>query len=152
MKIEIKMLDDTLYQNVNEFGVPSAATFGSAAVDLMIKEDICIKGGECKKVGTGVAISINDNNVAAIVLPRSGMGSRGLILGNTIGLIDSDYQGEIILSLWNRDKEYTIFTLKRGMKVAQLIFIPIVVAELVKVDSFSIKTARGEGGFGSTGV
>jgi dUTP pyrophosphatase len=161
-KVEIKRLPNYIENGKGD--LPSYSTSGSAAIDLRAcfgeGEDCCgIPPGETRMFGTGIAINIKDPNVAAIVLPRSGLGSKGIVLGNLVGLIDSDYQGEIMISAWNRNprnssdnKEDDFFYIKRGDRVAQMMFIPYVKPYFESVEEFSTKTDRGCGGFGSTGV
>jgi len=140
--------------------LPEYATPGSAAVDLYAcfeGDQIIVDRGATVLVPSGIAISIQDPNVAAFVLPRSGLGHKdGIVLGNLVGLIDSDYQGEVMVSVWNRNHEesgvHRDFVLKRGTRLAQLMFVPFVKPTLVPVETFSSKTQRGEGGFGSTGT
>ena len=132
-------------------------TPGSAGIDLMavnlpisaVVKNLYVYPGQCTKIGTGIAIHLDDPGYAAIVLPRSGMGTKGLILGNTIGLIDSDYQGEIILSVWNRSSDP--IKINAMDRIAQLIIIPVIQPEFNFVESFE-QTERGSNGFGSTGV
>jgi dUTP pyrophosphatase len=147
-KIQFKILDQRIG---NEFSLPKYATAGSAGLDLYacLKEPTVIAPRETILIPTGVAIHIEDPSMAAIVLPRSGLGHKhGIVLGNLVGLIDSDYQGEIMVSCWNRsDKSFTISV---GERIAQLIIVPVVHAEFQLVTDFT-KTSRGDGGFGSTG-
>lgn len=147
MKIDVKILDPRLQDNL-----PNYATPGSAGLDLRaaIQEPLTLKPGEVSLVPTGLAIHVSDPAFAAIIMPRSGMGHKnGIILGNTLGLIDSDYQGELKMSLWNRsDKEFTIAPMER---VAQLVIVPVMQASFNVVEEFEA-TKRGEGGFGSTGT
>lgn len=144
--IKVKILNDLIKK---EHLVP--ATAGSAAIDLRIvsKGITRILPGAQLSVGTGISISLEDSGKAAMILPRSGWGSRGLILGNSVGLIDSDYQGEIILVLLNRSKN--IIELSPMERVAQLVVVPVIKPEYEIVQEFEATTARGEGGFGSTG-
>lgn len=147
-KIEIKLLDGSFVDVL-----PSYATSGSAGLDLCASVDshIELQPGECVLVPTGLAINIADAGYAAVILPRSGLGhKKGLVLGNGTGLIDSDYQGELMVSCFNRSKES--ITIEPKMRFAQLVFIPVARPELVHVESFSSKTQRGDGGFGHTGV
>lgn len=144
MNIDIKITDSRI-------SVPKHATPGSAGMDLCaaIEAPLTLQPGETKLVPTGISIHLKDPNFAAFIMPRSSMGHKnGIILGNTVGLIDSDYQGPLMMSLWNRgDKEFTIAPLDR---VAQLVIMPVVQATFNVVSEFSL-TERGEGGFGSTG-
>ena len=130
------------------------ATAQSAAVDLpaMIDEPFTLAPGERRKIGGGfkMHIQLPDNQLAAaVVVPRSGLGSRGLVVGNTLGLIDADYQGELGLTLFNSGSEP--ITISPGDRILQMFFIPVLRANFVSVTSFSSTTERGEGGFGSTG-
>lgn len=147
MKVEVKILRSQIKDYL-----PSYASKSAAALDLRacIKEAMVLKGGATLLVPTGIALYMKDSETAALILPRSGLGHRhGLVLGNGVGLIDADYQGELQVSLWNRsDVPYTIKPLER---IAQLLYIPIKRLEFSLVDDF-IASERGEGGFGSTGV
>ena len=148
-KIQIKLIDKRLGK---EFPLPEYATEGSAGLDLCACLDtaIEIKPGETVLIPAGFAIHIEDKNLAAMILPRSGLGHKhGIVLGNLTGLIDSDYQGEIFVSCWNRGT--TSFEIKPGDRIAQMIIVPVVQAEFEFVDSF-VETQRGVGGFGHTGV
>ncbi|AJC48558.1 dUTP diphosphatase [Allofrancisella guangzhouensis] len=148
MRIQIKILDK---ENIKE--VPSYGTAGSAAVDLSacISEKFFLKPGECKLIGTGVAINISDPGYAALILPRSGLGhKKGLVLGNGTGLIDSDYQGELKVSCFNRSQE--VIEIEPLMRFAQLVIVPVVQAEFELVEEFTSATSRADGGFGHTGV
>lgn len=144
MQIELKRLHEDAI-------IPSYATPGSAAVDLSCIEGVTIHPGETTTITTGIAIHIANPNYAAIILPRSGLGKRGLILANTIGLIDSDYQGELLVQVWNRDVEGCII-LQKHERFAQLMIIPIVKPLWNVVESFSQTTDRNTQGWGSTGV
>lgn len=136
--------------------VPIYATPGSAAIDLCFMDDgfvlpkRTIYPNETVKVKTGIALNMDRTDLCAMILPRSGLGSRGLILGNTTGLIDSDYQGELMVTLWNRSDD--CITISKGDRIAQLVFVPIVRPQFNVVKEFSITTERGSNGFGSTGV
>jgi len=147
-KIELKILDKAF---IEQFGLPSFATDGSAGMDLRacISESLTIKAQQTKLIPTGISLHIKDNKLAAMILPRSGLGHKhGLVLGNLVGLIDSDYQGQLFVSCWNRsDCDYTIAI---GDRIAQLIIVPVIQAQLVVVDEFNL-TERGEGGFGHSG-
>lgn len=147
--IELKVIDQVF---VEEFGLPQYSTSGSAGMDLRacVDDDMVIEAGETQLIPTGIAIHIADPQLAAVILPRSGLGHKhGLVLGNLVGLIDSDYQGQLFVSCWNRsDKAYTV---ARGARIAQLVFLPTVQVQLNQVDSFD-DSSRGEGGFGHTGV
>lgn len=163
MKIEIKVLNKEFYKREKMGGtyydLPEYQTFGSAAVDLVTTEDVVLHPGETKMIATGVAIHIKDDNAAGMVLPRSGLGTKGLVLANTIGLIDSDYQGELKIAAWNRNqtsmvdtyKEENHIELKAGDRIAQILFMPVIHAQWDVVEEFSNKTGRGSNGFGSSG-
>lgn len=142
--IQLKLLDPRLKE------LPSYATPGSAALDLraMIEAPRLLLPGETLLAPSGIAISIGDPGLCALVLPRSGLGHRGLVLGNLVGLIDSDYQGEIKLSLWNRGQEP--IEIWPGMRVAQLLFLSVVRVTWEVVEQFA-PSERGTGGFGHTG-
>jgi len=147
-KIELKILKKEFYEN---YGVPAYATEGSAGLDLRaaIDENLSLAPQAVCLIPTGLAVFIKNKNLAGMILPRSGLGHRdGIILGNSVGLIDSDYQGELKISLWNRGDK--IFEIKPGMRIAQLVIIPIVQAVFDQVEDFS-PTVRAEGGFGSSG-
>ena len=146
--LEIKILNKQIEK---EMLLPQYSTVGSAGMDIRacINEPIVINRFQEKTITTGIALYIKDKKVAGILLPRSGLGKKGLILSNTIGLIDSDYQGEIKVSLFNRGKrEYTIFNKER---IAQMIIIPVYKAKLKIVKDFSQVTKRNISGFGHTG-
>ncbi len=147
--IELKILDTRIG---SEFPLPSYATPGSAGMDLraMLDTDITIEPGETKLIPTGISVHVADPGLAAVILPRSGMGHKhGIVLGNLVGLIDSDYQGPLMVSCWNRgDKP---FTMEIGDRLAQLVFVPVVQAEFKIVDEFE-SSDRGEGGFGHSGT
>ena len=146
--IQIKILDPRVGDSIE---LPSYATPGSAGLDLRVCIDapIQIAAGETVLLPTGLAIYIADPRLAAVILPRSGLGHKhGIVLGNLVGLIDSDYQGELKISCWNRNQEH--FTINPGERIAQLVFLPVVRAEFSVVESFT-ETSRGEGGFGSSG-
>ncbi|MDF2866676.1 MAG: dUTP diphosphatase [Gammaproteobacteria bacterium] len=147
-KVQLKILNTKIG---TEFPLPSYATDGSAGLDLRacIEEALQLAPNETRLIPTGLAIYIADPQVAATILPRSGLGHKhGIVLGNLIGLIDSDYQGELLISCWNRGKEP--FTIQPGERIAQLIFLPVVRAEFTLVENF-VATERGEGGFGHSG-
>ena len=146
--IELKILDQRLG---HEFPLPHYATDGSAGMDMraMLEESLTIAPGETHLIPTGLAIHIADPGLAAVLLPRSGLGhKKGIVLGNLVGLIDSDYQGQVFISCWNRGDE--AFTVEVGERIAQMVFIPVVQAEFAIVDEFH-DSRRGEGGFGHTG-
>ena len=147
-KIEVKILDPRIR---SEFGLPTYATQGSAGVDLRA----CIDGplelgpGQSELIPTGIAIHVNDPEVAAVLVPRSGLGHKhGIVLGNLVGLIDSDYQGQLFVSCWNRSTRR--FTIKPGDRIAQMVLVPVIHADFQVVDEFA-SSERGDGGFGSTG-
>lgn len=147
-RIQTQILDPRLG---TEFPVPDYATTGSAGLDLraMITHPVDIEPGQTLLVPTGLAIYIEDTGVAAMILPRSGLGHKhGIVLGNLVGLIDSDYQGQLQVSCWNRgDSAYTITP---GDRIAQLVLVPIIQAQLDITDSFT-QSERADGGFGHTG-
>jgi dUTP pyrophosphatase len=145
-QIEIKVL----HPSINE-QFPEYATYGSAGLDLraVIAEPLTVQPGETVLIPTGFAMHLQRNDLAAMILPRSGLGHKhGIVLGNLVGLIDSDYQGEIQISLWNRGShDFTIQPLER---IAQMVIVPVIHAEFKRVETFS-PSSRGSGGFGSTG-
>lgn len=146
--VDIKILDERVGK---EYPLPEYATHGSAGMDLraILDEDTELLPGETLLIPTGLAIHIADNNMAAVILPRSGLGHKhGIVLGNLVGLIDSDYQGQLFVSCWNRGN--TSFIIKPGERVAQLVFMPVIQANFNIVESFD-QSQRGEGGFGHTG-
>ncbi len=146
MKIDIKILDTRLQTQL-----PSYATPGSAGLDLRActEQPLVVRPGETQLIPTGIAIHIEDPGFAAVVLPRSGLGHKhGIVLGNLVGLIDSDYQGQIFVSCWNRGQ--TEFLLNPLERIAQLVVIPVIQAQFNIVENFAM-SHRGEGGFGSTG-
>ena len=148
-KIQIKLIDKRLG---NEFIMPNYATEGSAGLDLCacIDETLTINPSDTILISAGFAIHIADKSFAAMLLPRSGLGHKfGIVLGNLTGLIDSDYQGEIFVSCWNRGN--TSFKINPGDRIAQMIIVPVVQPDFEFVDSFN-ETIRGSGGFGHTGV
>lgn len=147
-KIELKILDQRLG---NEIPLPGYATDGSAGIDLRacFDDKVTIQPGETLLIPTGMAIHICDPSLAAVILPRSGLGHKhGIVLGNLVGLIDSDYQGQLFVSCWNRGHES--FEINPADRIAQLVFVPVVQAEFEIVDEFA-GSERGEGGFGHTG-
>jgi dUTP pyrophosphatase len=146
--IQLKILDARIGDGIP---LPAYATDGSAGLDLRvcINEPIQIAPQETVLLPTGLSIYIADPKLAAVILPRSGLGHKnGIVLGNLVGLIDSDYQGELKISCWNRGVEH--FTVNPGERIAQLVFIPVVQAAFEIVDNFT-ESSRGEGGFGSSG-
>ena len=146
MKIDVRVLDARMKDEL-----PRYATPGSAGLDLRacLAEPLTLAPGACELVGTGLAIHLADPGYAALILPRSGLGHKhGIVLGNLVGLIDSDYQGQLMVSVWNRGQsEFTINPLER---IAQMVIVPVVQATFRRVDDFDA-SHRGEGGFGSTG-
>ncbi|KYP96895.1 deoxyuridine 5'-triphosphate nucleotidohydrolase [Sodalis-like endosymbiont of Proechinophthirus fluctus] len=147
-KIDIKILDRRIG---DRFPLPAYATTGSAGLDLhaCINELVVLTPGETTLIPTGLAIHIGDANLAAVILPRSGLGHKnGIVLGNLVGLIDSDYQGPLMVSVWNRSQD--IFTVEPGERMAQMVFVPVVQAEFNLVEYFDT-SERGEGGFGHSG-
>ncbi len=147
-KTEIKILDSRIGK---EIPLPTYATTGSAGMDLRacLDASVNISPGETVLIPTGISIYIQDPSLAATILPRSGLGHKhGIVLGNLVGLIDSDYQGPLMVSLWNRGNQ--AFEVNVGDRIAQLVLVPIVQTEFLIVDEFTA-TDRGEGGFGHTG-
>ncbi len=147
-KLQVKVLDPRIGDSIP---MPEYATTGSAGLDLRacIDSPITLKPGETQLIRTGLSIYIEDPNLAAMILPRSGLGHKhGIVLGNLVGLIDSDYQGELMVSCWNRGQNN--FTLDVGERLAQLVLVPVVQAEFELVSEFTA-TERGEGGFGHSG-
>jgi dUTP pyrophosphatase len=147
-KIQLKVLDQRVG---NEIPLPAHATEGSAGMDLRacIDETITLNPGETELVPTGIAIHIDDPGLAATILPRSGLGHKhGIVLGNLVGLIDSDYQGQLFVSCWNRGNDS--FIIEKGDRIAQLVFVPVVQADFEVVDEF-VESDRGAGGFGHSG-
>lgn len=157
--VEIKVLPhgEKFYLNQADGSInflPEPSTPGSAAVDLICTHDILLYPGQTAKVQTGLAINIMQEGVCAMVLPRSGLGAKeGLILGNSVGLIDNDYQGELLCFMTNRNETETgkCLIYKAGTRFAQMMFVPFLQPAWIAVAEFSMKTERGEGGFGSTG-
>lgn len=161
VEVEMKILDDRIRALR-----PSYETEQSAGIDLRACIDlpITLKPGERELIPTGISININDPEFAAVILPRSGLGhKKGLVLGNLVGLIDSDYQGQLLISAWNRNARcnphegaaisgcLSDILIEPMTRIAQLVFLPIVRADLVVVEDFSSSSVRGEGGFGHTG-
>lgn len=148
-KIQLRCIDKRLG---NEFPLPNYATPGSAGMDISacLDEPLEINPGETSLIPTGFAIHVEDTGLAAVLLPRSGLGhKKGIVLGNLVGLIDSDYQGQVYISCWNRGHES--YTINPGDRIAQMVFMPVVQATFDIVDEFD-ESHRGEGGFGHTGV
>jgi dUTP pyrophosphatase len=147
-KIQLKILDDRIGDQIP---LPAHATEGSAGMDLRacIDQTITLEPGETELIPTGIAIHIEDPGLAATILPRSGLGHKhGIVLGNLVGLIDSDYQGQLFVSCWNRGSDS--FTIEQGDRIAQLVFVPVVQADFEVVDDF-YESRRGAGGFGHSG-
>ena len=145
-KVQVKILDETMREQL-----PKYATTGSAGLDLRacLTEAMTIQPGQTELIPTGMAIHIQDNNLCGMILPRSGLGHKhGIVLGNLVGLIDSDYQGQLFISIWNRSQ--TAFTLNPMERIAQLVIVPVVQVGFEVVDDFG-DSSRGAGGFGSTG-
>lgn len=148
VKIQLKVLDPRLGA---QFPLPQYETAGSAGLDLRacIEDAIVVAPGDVKLISTGIAIHIADQSFAATILPRSGLGHKhGIVLGNLVGLIDSDYQGPLMVSCWNRSQ--APYTIEPGERIAQLVFVPVMRANFELVDQFNASD-RGESGFGSTG-
>jgi dUTP pyrophosphatase len=146
--IQLKILDPRLG---SDFPLPDYATEGSAGLDLRacLEEPLTLAPGETHLIPTGLALHIGDHGMAAVILPRSGLGHKhGIVLGNLVGLIDSDYQGQIFVSCWNRGHE--TFTIAVGDRIAQMVFVPIVKVQFKRVSAFT-ESDRGDGGFGHTG-
>jgi deoxyuridine 5'-triphosphate nucleotidohydrolase len=146
--VQIKILDERIK---GEFGLPHYATDGSAGLDLRacIETPLSLQAGETQLIPSGIAIHIDNASLAAVLLPRSGMGHKhGIVLGNLVGLIDSDYQGQVFISCWNRGN--SAFTIAPGDRIAQMVFIPVIQAHFDVVDEFS-SSERSDGGFGHTG-
>lgn len=146
--LQIKILDERLGKSLP---LPEYATPGSAGIDLRacLQEDIELAPGETTLIPTGMAIHLDDPTLAAVLLPRSGLGHKhGIVLGNLVGLIDSDYQGQLMVSCWNRGKEP--FKVTIGERIAQMVIVPVVQVNFDIVDEFEASD-RGAGGFGSTG-
>lgn len=146
--IQIKVIDPRLGA---EIPLPDYATEGSAGMDLRacLDETITLQAGETRLIPTGFAMHMGDTGLAAVILPRSGLGHKhGIVLGNLVGLIDSDYQGQVYVSCWNRSE--AAFEIQPGARIAQLVFLPVVKAQWSLVSEFT-GSDRGEGGFGHTG-
>lgn len=147
-KLQVKILDPRIGESIP---MPEYATQGSAGLDLRACLDapITLEPGQTELIPTGLAIYIEDPNLCAMILPRSGLGHKhGIVLGNLVGLIDSDYQGQLFVSCWNRGQ--STFTVEPSERIAQLVLVPVVQAEFELVDNFT-DTERGAGGFGSSG-
>lgn len=148
-KVQLKILDKRIGQ---EIALPTYATEGSAGLDLRacIESSITLAPGERELIPTGLAIHINNRRYAGLIVPRSGLGHKhGVVLGNLVGLIDSDYQGELKISCWNTGKEP--FVIEKGARIAQLIVLPVVQLAFQIVENFVEDEKRGQGGFGHTG-
>lgn len=147
-RVQLKIVDPRLGR---EFPMPEYATSGSAGVDLRACLDapLVLQPGETKLIPTGIAVHMADPGLAAVILPRSGLGHKnGIVLGNLVGLIDSDYQGQVMVSCWNRGSQ--AFTLEPGARLAQMVFLPVVQVNFEVVAEFAA-SERGAGGFGHTG-
>ncbi len=147
-RIQLKILDERLGKKIP---LPERGTDGSAGVDLRacIENSLELRPGACELIPSGLAIYLGDPKLAAMILPRSGLGHKhGIVLGNLVGLIDSDYQGELLISCWNRGSK--IFSIQPGERIAQLVVVPVVQAEFEMVEEFT-ESARGKQGFGHTG-
>jgi len=147
-KLQIKVLDPRIGSDIP---LPHYATTGSAGLDLRacIDQEILLKPGQTELIPTGLAIYLENPGYAAMLLPRSGLGHKhGVVLGNLVGLIDSDYQGQLMVSCWNRGK--SDYTIKVGERIAQMVIVPVVQTEFELVEEFQ-STSRGAGGFGHTG-
>ncbi|QUM74909.1 dUTP diphosphatase [Moritella sp. 24] len=147
-QIEVKILNPLVG---TQFPLPSYATPGSAGLDLRacLEQPLTVNPGETHLIPTGIAIHIADPTMAATILPRSGLGHKhGIVLGNLVGLIDSDYQGELMISCWNRGQDS--FSIQPGDRIAQMMIVPVIQAQLTIVEEFD-SSERGEGGFGHSG-
>lgn len=147
-KIDVKILDKRIGK---DFPLPAYATSGSAGLDLRACLDVplAVSPGETTLIPTGIAIHIDDASLAGVILPRSGLGHKhGIVLGNLVGLIDSDYQGQLMVSVWNRGR--IPFIVEPGERIAQMVFVPVIQAEFNIVDDFT-SSDRGDGGFGHSG-
>ncbi|KEA63603.1 Deoxyuridine 5'-triphosphate nucleotidohydrolase [Marinobacterium lacunae] len=147
-KLQVKILDSRIGQ---QFPMPAYATEGSAGLDLRacLDEALTLEPGQTELIPTGLAIHIEDPNLCAMILPRSGLGHKhGIVLGNLVGLIDSDYQGQLFVSCWNRG--HTTFSVEPGERIAQMVLVPVVQADFEVVEEFT-DSDRGDGGFGSSG-
>ena len=147
MKLDVKVMDERLREML-----PNYATPGSAGLDLRacLDQPLTLQANAWQLLPTGMAIHLKDPNCAALILPRSGLGHKhGIVLGNLVGLIDSDYQGQLMVSAWNRSD--VAFTIEPMERIAQLVIVPVVQAQFNLVDDFDTSTERGAGGYGSTG-
>ena len=148
-KLQVKILDPRFG---SEWELPSYATTGSAALDLRaaLDAELTLEPGDCQLIPSGLSIHVDDPSLCALILPRSGLGHKhGLVLGNGTGLIDADYQGPLMISMFNRSQ--TAYSIQPGDRIAQLVIVPIVRVEMEVVDEF-VASDRGEGGFGHTGT
>lgn len=148
-KVALKILDARIG---SKFPLPRYGTAGAAGLDMLacVNEPLRLNPGDTTLIPTGIAIHIGDPSLAAVLLPRSGLGHKhGIVLGNLVGLIDSDYQGQVFVSCWNRGRE--AFTIEPGDRIAQMVFVPVVQAEFEIVPDFEA-SRRGAGGFGHTGI
>ncbi len=148
-QVQLKILDPRIGK---EFPLPAPATDGSAGADLRacLEEPVELAPGDCRLISSGIAIHLADPGLAALILPRSGLGHKhGIVLGNLVGLIDSDYQGELMISCWNRGQD--TFRIEPGDRIAQLVIVPVVPAVFEVVETFG-DSSRGAGGFGHTGT
>ena len=148
MELQYRLLDARLG---DQFPLPAYATDGSAGLDLraMVEAPLTLNPGDTELLPTGLAIHIGDAGYAGMILPRSGLGHKhGIVLGNLVGLIDSDYQGQLMVSCWNRGN--SAFTIEPGERIAQLVIVPVMQVALTQVDEFD-DSVRGEGGFGHSG-
>jgi len=148
MKLQYRVLDTRLGDTIP---LPHYASAGSAGLDLraMVKEPLTLEPGQTELLPTGMSIHISDPGYAGMILPRSGLGHKhGIVLGNLVGLIDSDYQGELMVSCWNRGNQP--FTVEPGERIAQLVIVPVMQVQLEQVETFT-NTERGSGGFGHSG-
>jgi len=148
-KVALKILDARIG---SKFPLPRYGTDGAAGLDMLacLNEPLRLSPGDTTLIPTGIAIHIGDPGLAAVLLPRSGLGHKhGIVLGNLVGLIDSDYQGQVFVSCWNRGKD--VFTIEPGDRIAQMVFVPVVQAEFEIVSDFET-SRRGAGGFGHTGI
>ena len=147
-RIQLKVVDSRIG---NQYSLPEYATSGSAGVDLRacLDDVLELKPGQVELISSGISVHIADRSLAAVVMPRSGLGHKhGIVLGNLIGLIDSDYQGEIYISCWNRSADR--FSINPGDRIAQLVFVPTVQVDFERVESFE-QSLRGDNGFGHSG-
>lgn len=146
MQVDLKILDERVREQLPQYATP-----GSAGLDLRacLDEAVILNPGETRLIPTGLAMHLADAGYAAMILPRSGLGHKhGVVLGNLVGLIDSDYQGQLMVSMWNRGQE--AFTIQPFERIAQMVIVPVVQATFVVVEDFA-SSDRGAGGFGSTG-